>query len=376
MGRTALIGTFDVLNYGDQLFPYVFDFEIKKRLPSESIEYFGPYGDRNHEIPIESLIDWPVERMLSHFDTIVIGGGDIIRADEEILNSHYIEHPKYSKNHHPLEAMLMRCSYFRRGKNRPNFLWNAPGVHSVDAKFIKKHLENVSYISVRDEYSAEKVSKFAKTEVHVVPDTALLVESMFSHGVVEYQKLKEEFAVKIKGISKGKKVLGFHVNKWFIESDEQFELIANYLMRLNAELNILVVLIPIGICHGDKAILEKIERLGEGEFELYDVSGDPLETAALIGSLDYLVSSSLHANITASSFSVPHLAINTKKWPKTNGFLSHISHQNVLTCWSEFSKEMDRLLSLDGCVNLAHIENAKNIISRHFDIIAKRISKG
>lgn len=82
------------------------------------------------------------------------------------------------------------------------------------------------------------------------------------------------------------------------------------LTRIAPRYDLQIVLLPVGWCHRDLDTLWAVQEAGAGRFTLLEDVGSPVEVGAVIGACDCFVGSSLHANLTALSFGVPHIVIN------------------------------------------------------------------
>ena len=91
--RIGVLGTFDVDNYGDHLFPRVAAHEFGRRLPEAVVTAYSPYG-RLHPTPLdddraaEPLGPWSPERaaeLAAAHDLLVIGGGELIHLNDPLL---------------------------------------------------------------------------------------------------------------------------------------------------------------------------------------------------------------------------------------------------------------------------------------------------
>ena len=88
--NVAQIGSFDVENYGDLLFPTVLEEELSKRIKIKELFLFSPnggkrpfYGDKVYSIrELEHVIQ------TKGIDMIVIGGGDTIRLDKMVVRTY------------------------------------------------------------------------------------------------------------------------------------------------------------------------------------------------------------------------------------------------------------------------------------------------
>lgn len=79
--RIAQIGSFDVENYGDLLFAYVFENNIKKHIEVEEVVLFAPKKCKmpftNGIKDIYSLAELERQHTKNPFDVIVVGGGGL-----------------------------------------------------------------------------------------------------------------------------------------------------------------------------------------------------------------------------------------------------------------------------------------------------------
>ena len=83
------LGTFDLENYGDLLYPIVFRYVLKRLDASLQVRHYSPLAaeapqDAGFETrSIQSLFEASAEPR-----TLVIGGGDILRIDWDVVASH------------------------------------------------------------------------------------------------------------------------------------------------------------------------------------------------------------------------------------------------------------------------------------------------
>ena len=106
-----------------------------------------------------------------------------------------------------------------------------------------------------------------------------------------------------------------------------------------------VILLPVGLCHGDRDALLRVQNAGGGRFTLVDGVESPLEIGALISACDYFAGSSLHGNLTALSFGIPHLVVNTARLAKMEGFVQSARLEEFrITDWSDLRHEGHKVL--------------------------------
>src|SRR5215203_329639 len=83
------VGTFDVENYGDLLYPLVFRHLLDQRNPGLRLRLYSPLSG---PAPYEAAFETHSIRSLFQETTpctIVVGGGDILRTDWNVVAQHY-----------------------------------------------------------------------------------------------------------------------------------------------------------------------------------------------------------------------------------------------------------------------------------------------
>ena len=170
--RIGLVGTFDVENYGDLLFPLIAQTELEERLGPIQLHCFS-YGAKSAEdwpFPVTSVTELP--RLAAGLDGLLIGGGFLVRFDKAVA-------PGYGPPpglHHPTGYWLSPALIALQ--HGVPVLWNAPGVHYEDLPawadpLMELAFSSSSYIAVRDEPSRAALGRFADPDrIEVVPDTA------------------------------------------------------------------------------------------------------------------------------------------------------------------------------------------------------------
>src|SRR5688500_15525666 len=123
--RVAIVGTFDVENFGDVLFPIVARHALAARIPDVEVVPFS-YHDRD-------AADWAYDvRSLSRLgdelgdiDLVLVGGGHLIRFDKTVAFGYS---PPDADLHHPTAYWLMPT--LLAGWTGVQVAWNAVGVSS------------------------------------------------------------------------------------------------------------------------------------------------------------------------------------------------------------------------------------------------------
>jgi lipopolysaccharide transport system ATP-binding protein len=289
--RIGICGTFDIANYGDLLFPLIAEAELQKRLGPIRLDRFSYHQRSASDWPyaVHSLTD--LAAMVGDLDGMLIGGGDLIRFDENIAPGY---RPPTSEIHHPtgywLAPMLIGLQ-----AGCP-VVWNAPGVIGDTPTWAEPLLRLVTsssdYVSVRDEVSRRALSRgTGEVGIELVPDTAFGVAHLvdLDRPSTEFVRLCESFGLTDPYV--------------VVQATTGLE---SFTRLLQGHQNVLqghqVVILPIGPILGDDVAI-----LGEDVPRGIRLATwpDPLVIAELIGHAAAAVGTSLHLAITALAFGVP-----------------------------------------------------------------------
>ncbi|MDP9194768.1 MAG: polysaccharide pyruvyl transferase family protein [Acidobacteriota bacterium] len=285
--RIGIVGTFDVRNYGDLLFPLIAEAELRQRLGAVNIHPFSYHAKEPPDWPyvVTSVADLP-ER-LADLDAMLIGGGFIIRFDKEVAPDYeppepWIQHPTGYWLTPAL--MALQCGM--------PVVWNAPGMHLNDVPrwarpLLRLALDLSAYVAVRDEPSRATLAQLIEhDQITVVPDTGFGVGRL----------LPAEASPKLDLLWKPAGITGPYVLVQAADSLTWFSRFVSENQRQLSELQF--VALPIG------------PVLGEDAANLPGFLGlpawpDPLLLAELISHASAVVGHSYHLAITALACGVP-----------------------------------------------------------------------
>jgi hypothetical protein len=299
--RIGLLGTFDVDDYGDLLYPRLFERELARRLPDASVRSFSPFGDAH---PVGKNAGWSPERLglwtrdrlrelSAELDLVAVGGGEIIHMRDELLAEAYAVDP--------LELRLRRPSDFF--VEYPA-VWHAVGVpfdlDAYEARVVREALSGREYVAVRDERSRTRLVAAGVTgEIAVVPDSAFLLDRLFAVASLDAARdgLRARGAYPPEGrplVLQGIAALLEHVEAVVAAIPSEPD----------------VVLLEMGRRHGDDRFADAVaERLGRPAFRVGGASTLEDVAAAVAGGASY-VGSSMHGAITALVHGVPALMLD------------------------------------------------------------------
>jgi hypothetical protein len=176
--RIGIVGTFDLENFGDLLFPILARSELEKRLDRPELVIYSYHAKCADSWPYEvrSLVDLP--REIEGLDLLIVGGGHLVRFGERVAPGY---HPPSPTIHHPtgywLAPTLLAASYDVPAA------WNAVsaslGTPVWARGLLRRGVESAAYVSVRDRPSREELLDVAPGAlVELVPDTAFGIRAL------------------------------------------------------------------------------------------------------------------------------------------------------------------------------------------------------
>jgi hypothetical protein len=313
--------------------------------------------------------------------TLVIGGGDILRTDWDVVASHYGTNSRTSfsglsrsigtlnafaylwrRNVARLDPTAFYADRFRsRWMNYPGagpFLIDAASLphgslvsylscgvphdfSPIDRGRVKRSLDQARFIYLRDEQSAEKLRRAGVDgKIHVAPDMTVTLSDQFDK---EQQVRHGREILSTFGIDRDRSFLCFQCKPYPGFDEEE---IVRQLRRYQERTNSSVVLLPIGYCHGDHKFLQSLSRRSGGTLTYASVDSIA-DIMSIIAASDLFVGTSLHGNITALSFGIPHL-LGPLPVDKVDGYLSvmNLPSELKLRSWNELNERIDLVVKL------------------------------
>ncbi|ORM36079.1 polysaccharide pyruvyl transferase family protein [Williamsia sp. 1135] len=320
----ANFGTYDVANYGDLLFPAIVaagtDTSMKESL------LVSPVGGRPYSDVPRSV---GYRQVMSGLDVVVdavfVGGGNVVHARPSSL----FEYRTTARWAYP--RLWAGATEFAARHKAP-LIFNAPGVPRRPGPSVGKLMATLfntaDYASVRDERSAEFLSDAGAKNVRIVPDTALNLQSVFGPlGELPPSDFISKFAPG--------GYVAVHVNDRYGGVDVVH--LAAVLDRIGSSLGLPLVLVPIGLCHGDLNYAEKVATHTSCRSIVLRNNASVREIAAVLARSSLYVGSSLHAYITSAAYGVPAFLVADSSYQhKFSGLLKLICHEDrLLLSWPD-----------------------------------------
>lgn len=369
--KIAVLGAFDRFNYGDLLFPLIIEKMLEKYRSEYNIEYYGliesdlsRYGAKptrpikfifkKEEIPAESII--------------IIAGGEILNASWISMHMYLLPKTKsilllitkiilgeklankisgyFLGSKLQMPWIISPCDFYYPVK----IVYNTVGGSKLSSlaynyeEVLKSKLSKAAFLSVRDEKTNIALQNLQlKNHVRVAPDSAILMSEFFPIDELK-TKINCETQKIIDNFPNG--YLCFQSNYIFVKNSEH--LIANELEKIYEEFGYGIVLLPIGKAtgHDDYKSATKIRMLLNmpsiipNESNVFDIM-------MLIAKSKIFIGTSLHGNITALSFCVPHIGLSTKD-PKLESFLESwdLLEQASCTPYNEIHIKMKSVMKI------------------------------
>ncbi len=318
--RIAQVGTFDVENYGDLLFPFIF----KHYFLDYEIDLFSPVGGGNflaNKEKVYGIKDLEKKHLERKYDAIVIGGGDLIRVDSFVANTY---------NEKIINTLSLWILPILIGKkyNIP-VLFNCPGVpyhfKKFERKIIKMLLDNVDYLAVRDEHSRLLLEECDVKKITVFPDTVLSIDKI--ENKEKLSKLKKE-------LEKKKKIP--EIDNYIVFQHSNINVNSSYINEIKNLLNLIIkeykyniLLMPIGYVHNDIDFLNEFKDVNNDNIKIVDEKLNPIEMLSVIASSCGYIGTSMHGAVTSYAYDKPILLINTDNLYKRSGLLKTINREEV-----------------------------------------------
>jgi hypothetical protein len=223
-------------------------------------------------------------------------------------------------------------------------------------------VDSACYIWLRDEQSTEKLRRAGvRQAVHVAPDLAVVLSDQFDRK--ELAARGREILSRL-GINADLPVTCFQSQPYPDFSDDEIVSgLSEHKKRRGAE----IVLLPLAYCHGDHEFLNRLAQRAEGSLKYCGVNS-VFDMMAVIAACDLFIGTSLHGNITAFSFGIPHL-FGPLPVTKVAGFLgiAKLPPELRLQSWRELNEKIDFTRSLGVDFFAARARDAKAAVYREVD---------
>lgn len=304
---------------------------------------------------------------LRRYDAIVIGGGEIIRFDMDLISCQ----EKYEKAKNTLLPWMYPILFAYA--NQIPVLLNCPGVpfafNPEQISKVKLLLNGVNYCSVRDAESKRLLEGCGvNVPIEVFPDTAFLTNTLYSDELLEnaFHKVSAVYT----NLESGKYVL-FQFNS--LDPKYSAEAYVEMIRRVSQMLEMQVILFPIGYVHEDMDCLKKIlENDMEHRFLLIEQKMTLLEMTAVLAHAGYFIGTSLHGNLISYLYDVPSIAVDRWHLTKIRGLYQWIDREGAIV--TDIREIPDKLVEyMPGSVDSSKLPELQELVKTHFDRLFEQL---
>lgn len=367
--KIAFTGVYDIDNYGDHLFPIVFEGALKERGLDFELFLFSPIGGKqgfqqNREVYRISDID--KLHKLHGFDAVVIGGGGILHyasGEQKIKRNskEYLDYPVF-------ETWIIPSMFAL--KNKVPIIWNLPGGFHDFPDFYqhltKSLCTQVDYISVRDSYTKNILldSNIKDENIHVYLDSAFLMRKYISDDYLESLKTN---------LLKENKYIVFHANRHL--KNEDIPHLVEILDSLKKKFKI--ILLPLAGTHDDKSILyeinEEAKKRDENSngYHIFKQELSIYEIMAILANSELYIGVSFHGAITALCHGKKTIAFDYMRNGKTKDLFAECEIEDYYADNIKDLKKVVKKRMEDPRGVSKKIEVKTDDLRLHFDKIVK-----
>jgi lipopolysaccharide transport system ATP-binding protein len=289
--RIGVVGTFDVENFGDLLFPLLTARELTERLPGAQLVLYSYREKRADDWPYAVR---PLDRLpkdVARLDLLVVGGGFLVRFDKEIAPGYFppdgtVEHP----TGYWLMPTLLAAAY------GVPVAWNSLSAATDTPEWatglLALAVRSAGYVSIRDEPSRDELQRVAPgAPVELVADIGFGIDRLLPERPSDdFRRFAAE-----SGLTEPYLIL--QPSPFLLEHTRQID--AAFAARRAAERAILEL--PISPALGDSPGLLELERRTVRPATW----PSPLLLAEIISRADAVLARSLHLSVVALASGVP-----------------------------------------------------------------------
>jgi hypothetical protein len=325
----AIVGTFDVRNFGDLLFPLVARWRLRPHgldvVPYSPVGGSTGWADTVAGPSIETLLNEEAPH-----SAVLIGGGNIVHTGPARLSEYPTECQPWA-----YASLWLGATAAAAIRNIP-VLWNAPGVPmpfdpSLLLSLVPSVVAASEYVSVRDVASRRCFPASVSDLVSVVPDTASDIAKMWPKA-----ELGDEWRVLLdrKGAPPQARYFCVHAKLRSFRDGGPGH-IAAVVDQHARRTGFTPLLIALGECHDDQVAARRVAQLMQARKVVVDDARGLRELAAAIAHSEEYVGCSLHGYITAASYGRPARIVAQPALPKQSGFTDHVGRpDDVCKDWA------------------------------------------
>ncbi len=333
----AVVGPFDIENYGDHLFEHILLQQIDEKFPGSRVDVFSVYGgphgfnkDGLQVFSIDSLGELCSEK---DYSAIFIAGGSVIHFHTLVQDVRGVM-KKY-----PMWKLWTTASYAASTYAIP-LLWNSPEApfefKGWEKLAAKSFVQTVDYLSVRDEASRNSLLDLGASTPIVNDDSGMLFASFAAkNNLAEY--LPEELDT-----NDTRPIAVFHCNQNF-DTDDMNPLLAT--LRKVGE-TFRVVLLPLAYTNREQDMLHMIYKSSNESFVFINRTLTFNEICSIFVACKLYMGLSFHGAISTYCSGGEIVAFDYEKRRKTEQLYERLGKRsNYTNDIGAFNDAVERCLS-------------------------------
>jgi len=330
------IGAFDRFNYGDLLFPIISKNFIEKNYPG--LKFDGYALARSDFSRFGALETKEISRLyrnggVKDGDVIYFCGGGILGSDWLSMHANLLGDVGNNAIYYLSRLLGYRLAnnlsrlYFGARSEFPwiaspedfsaqvKIIYNAAGgselsalAGDVKARALEK-LSTAAYLSVRDEETKRICASIEeRVPVSLVPDSAVLMSEQFPRSVLE-----SKVGAELKSVVARGRYVCFQANYQYVQQNFRETIIQ--LEKIHRDYGVRVLLLPIGRYVGldDHKGLMELKKSIKVPVDVVGDNATIWDIMYSIAAASLFVGTSLHGNVTAQSFAVPHIGLSARR---------------------------------------------------------------
>ena len=387
--------TCDVDNFGDILYPVIFQKMAEQQGITSRIvplSFFRGASPREADFTI-SGINEAIKSPTTSLSHLVIGGGDILRTDVKTVASHY--YSNIEKSARKRFWFWKKKPVFDRRRQEEKFVQKYMGYSPIapfilnranhanvgsivycscgvpfrfpPEKFhiIREAFEAAAFVYVRDGQSRKKLEEAGvRRDIEVAPDLIVTLSDFFDR---DEERAKGLALLARCGADTTKDIVCFQSSP---QPPEQADESLQQLTRLKEKTGVEIVILPLGFCHGDDIFLRQLAQRSGGSLVYVDAHSIR-DVISVIAACELFIGTSMHGNITAFSFGIPHL-FGPIAVDKAEGFLEVVGlgADFKLKSWSQLVAKQAMVACLPQDYFLTRAAAAKRAVHATFGKMA------
>lgn len=242
-------------------------------------------------------------------------------------------------------AFMLSCENCPRAEAAVYFSAGVPfDFGEQDHALVRSVFDVAKYVYVRDRISADKLKKTGiASDIVAAPDFLIGISKYFGKNSLKQQSESLQLTA---GHDPKNPYLCFQISAAGLN---HLGIIGSALHDFSRRQGLKVLLLPLGFCHHDREVLQKFSAMSGSEFKFANVSTIE-QMLAMIAHAAMFVGISMHGNIVARSYGVPHLFGPLPGVDKIQGAMEMLRAHPVhrLGNWEELPSALNALAKVSS----------------------------